>query len=90
MKVEFDKSFEKWLSKVNHKGLLKKIEVSILQLESARSLDQLPNIKKLNGYPSYYRIKIGNYRIGFELIKKSTIRLLIVADRQDIYKKFPK
>ncbi len=90
MKVEFDKSFEKWLSKVNNKGVLKKIEDSILKAEAAKSLDQLPNIKKLNGFQSFYRIKIGSYRIGFELIKKSTIRFLIVADRKDVYKKFPK
>ena len=90
MNVEFDKSFEKWLSKINSKTLLKKIEQVIIQMESAQSLDQVPGVKKLTGFKSYYRVKIGNYRLGFELYNKSTIRLIIFADRKDIYKKFPK
>lgn len=45
MKVEFDKSFEKWLSKISDKSLLGKIESVIIQLESAQSLDQILNVK---------------------------------------------
>ena len=90
MIVEFDKSFEKWLSKITDKPLLKKIEKVIIQLESVQSLDQVSNVKKLTGYKSYFRIQIGSYRLGFELIRKSTVRLIIIADRKDIYKRFPK
>jgi mRNA interferase RelE/StbE len=90
VKVEFDKSFEKWLSKVTDKGLLGKIEKVIIQLESVQSLDKVSNVKKLTGYKNYFRIQIGNHRLGFELMQKSTIRLIIIADRKDIYKRFPK
>lgn len=89
MKVEFDKSFEKWLSKITDKALLLKIEKVIIHLESVQSLDQVSKVKKLTGYKNYYRVQIGNHRLGFELVKKSTLRLIIVADRKDIYKKFP-
>lgn len=83
MKVEFDKSFEKRLSKITDKVLLGKIEKIIIQLESAQSLDQVTKVKKLAGYKNYFRIQIGSHRLGFELVKKSTIRLIIVADRKD-------
>jgi len=90
MKVEFDKSFEKWLSKITNKVLLGKIEKVIIQLESAQSLEQVSNVKKLIGFKNYFRVQIGNYRLGFELVQKSTVRLIIIADRKDIYKRFPK
>lgn len=90
MTVEFDKSFAKWLSKISDKALLKKIEKVILQLETVQTLGQISNLKKLTGYKNYFRVQIGNHRLGFELIKKSTIRLVIIADRKDIYKGFPK
>ena len=90
MNVEFDKSFEKWLSRIKDKSLLGKIEKVILQLEAVQSLDQVANLKKLTGYKSYFRIQIGSHRVGFELVQKSTIRLIIITNRKDIYKRFPK
>lgn len=89
MKVEFDKSFEKWLSKITNTLWLGKIEKVIIQLESVTSLDKISNVKKLTGYKNYFRIQIGHYRLGFELVNKSTVRLIIIADRKDIYKRFP-
>ncbi len=45
MTVEFDKSFEQWLSKINNKAVLKRIEGAILQMEGAESIDQIKHIK---------------------------------------------
>jgi len=89
MIVEFDKSFEKWLAKINDGIVLEKIEKAILQIEAAQSINQVHHIKKLSGFQNYYRIKLGSYRMGFERISKTTIRLIIVDKRKDIYKRFP-
>ncbi|MGB5025214.1 MAG: type II toxin-antitoxin system RelE/ParE family toxin [Saprospiraceae bacterium] len=89
MIVEFDKSFEKSLEKLKDLSLLSKVERIILSLESTDSLRQLKNITKLTGYKVYYRIKINEYRLGFEMIKEDRIRLIIIAHRKDIYKRFP-
>ena len=70
MIVEFDKSFEKSLEKLKDLSLLSKVERIILSLESTDSLRQLINITKLTGYKVYYRIKINEYRLGFEMIKE--------------------
>ncbi|MBK6859569.1 MAG: type II toxin-antitoxin system RelE/ParE family toxin [Saprospiraceae bacterium] len=70
MIVEFDKSFEKSLEKLKDLSLLSKVERIILSLESTDSLRQLKNITKLTGYKVYYRIKINEYRLGFEMIKE--------------------
>jgi mRNA interferase RelE/StbE len=61
-----------------------------LNAEAAQSIQDIPNVKKLSGYKSYYRIKIGDYRLGFERISKSTIRFVIIANRNEMYKRFPK
>ena len=89
MILEFDKSFEKSLDKIMDKALFNKIDKLIEQIEKVNSLSELLNIKKLSGFKNYYRIRIGDYRIGFEKINDSTIRFIVVAYRKDIYKIFP-
>jgi mRNA interferase RelE/StbE len=89
MKVSFDKSFIKAIVKIKNPLILKRIENIIYSLESAESIENVSNIKKLIGYTSYYRIKMGVYRIGFELIYDKEIKLITVLHTKDIYKKFP-
>jgi mRNA interferase RelE/StbE len=89
MKVEFDKSFERSLGKIHNPIILQRLKRIIIHLEISTSLTQVPSIKKLSGYSNYYRIRIGDYRVGLELIKKTTIRFIIIAHRKDIYKIFP-
>jgi mRNA interferase RelE/StbE len=89
MKVRFDKSFNKAIDKIKDPSLLKRIESIIIKLELIDSIDKMTNTKKLIGYTTYYRIKLGDYRIGFELISSNEIRLITIIHRKDIYKKFP-
>ena len=89
MIVKFDKSFHKSLNKINHQPTLSKIRKLILELEEKQSIQEIKSVKKLIGFKNFYRIRLGDYRVGFELINKDTIRLIIVAHRKDIYNKFP-
>jgi mRNA interferase RelE/StbE len=89
MKVKFDKSFIKAIDKIKDASLLKRIESVIYKLELVDSIDKVSNTKKLIGYTTYYRIKIGDYRIGLELINSNEVRLITVLHRKDIYNKFP-
>ena len=89
MIIEFDKSFEKSLEKIKNKSLLQRIEKTIIEFEHAKAFAELSNIKKLTGYKYYYRVRIGEYRLGFEKIADNTLRFIIVAHRKDIYKLFP-
>jgi mRNA interferase RelE/StbE len=77
------------LDKIKDPIILKRIETIIIQIETAKSLSELSNIKKLTGFPKYFRIRIGDYRSGFESIDKNSIRFIIIAHRKDIYKIFP-
>lgn len=89
MIVEFDKSFEKSIDKVKDKSILPNIETIIADLENAKSFQEIKNLKKLSGFKTYYRIRLGVYRIGLEKIAETTIRLIIVAHIKDIYRSFP-
>jgi len=89
MKIEFDKSFLKSLDKIKDSKILQKIEKIIIECESSTRISEISNIKKLSGFSNYFRIKSGNYRIGFEFIDKSIIRFIIITHRKDIYKRFP-
>ena len=88
MKVEFKKSFLKELQKLRNKGLKNSIADCIVQVESAQSINQIKNIKKLAGFEDYYRIRIGDYRIGVK-IEEDTIYFVVFEHRKDIYKNFP-
>lgn len=89
MKLEFDKSFLKSIDNIKDAKILSKLEMNISNFEKAESVQEISNIKKLTGFKDYYRIRIGDYRLGFELMNTDTIRLIVIAHRKDIYKKFP-
>ena len=89
MIVEFDKSFEKSLNQISDQATFKRLEKIIEKLENAKNITSVSNTKKLSGFKNYFRIRIGDYRLGIEKINDDTIRLIVVAHRKDIYKLFP-
>ena len=90
MELIFKKDFKKDIERIKDRKLLKKLKEILLELENAKSLSQLKNLdlKPLKGSENYYRIRIGQYRLGF---KKEENRLIILRfmHRKDIYKDFP-
>ena len=89
MIVEFDKSFLKSLDKIKDVYFLKRVEKIILEFERVGSINELNNTNTLSGFKTSYRTRIGDYRLGFELINSKTIRLIIITHRKDIYRIFP-
>lgn len=88
MKIHYESKFAKDLRSIRDTKLLAKIKEMIEECKLAASLTELKNVKKLQGYESYYRIRIGDYRVGIEVINEGLIftRLL---HRKDVYKYFP-
>lgn len=89
MIVEFDVSFEKSIFKLKDRLVAKKVLQLIENFEHARTISEIPNIKKLKGFTAYYRVRVGDYRIGLEKTDERTIRLIIICHRKDIYRLFP-
>lgn len=88
MKVEFDRSFEKSIRKLSNRTIADSVEAVIQDVESAKSIEDIRGLKKLTGHKDYYRIRKGDFRIGFRL-EGNTVRFIIVANRKDIYRQFP-
>ena len=88
MKTDFKKSFTKDLKKIREQDLKKRVTTAIKRAEEAKSLREVENIRKLRGSNRYYRIKIGDYRIGLKL-KDNLLIFIRFLHRRDIYKYFP-
>ena len=89
MKVIPTRRFLKDIKRVDEPTLKGKIKNVITGMEKASEPGDIPGNKKLkSGNRKFYRIRVGDYRIGIE-IDKSVIYLLILSHRKDIYKKFP-
>ena len=88
MKVEFRKSFAKDLGKIRDQDLLDRIKVAIEEIENAENLLDMSNIKKLKADGDYYRLRVGNYRIGF-IEDEEIISLVRVLHRREMYRYFP-
>lgn len=88
MKVIIDRSFQKDLLALQNKSLNKKVASCIEEVTKVTRLAEIKNLKKLTGWESYYRIRIGNYRIGMEVIDNKIIFIRILH-RKEIYRFFP-
>lgn len=60
----------------------------IEQIEQAADLQSIPHVKRLTSDGAYFRIRVGDYRIGL-LYEEATITLVRFLHRRDIYKYFP-
>jgi mRNA interferase RelE/StbE len=88
MNVEFRKSFEKDLNNLRDESLLQRIQAVIEEVEEAENLGDLSNLKKLKADGNYYRIRVGDYRIGIAL-DENTVIFVRVLHRKEVYRYFP-
>jgi len=90
MRTDFKKSFLRDIKKLKDKILLEKIRQAILAVEQAKTMQDIPDLKKLKGSKKgiYYRIHVDNYRIGIT-IENDVVTFLVFDTRKDIYKYFP-
>ena len=88
MKTLFRTSFAKDVRGIKNKDLLNHIKEAIIQVEKAQTSQEITNLKKLKGGSNYYRIRIGEYRIGL-IIESDTVTFVRCLNRKEIYRYFP-
>lgn len=88
MNVIYTKTITKDVRKIKDKKLVDKLTAIIQQLKTASSLEEIQQLKKLKGQPAAYRIRVGDYRLGF-YYEENTVILARMVKRSDIYKLFP-
>jgi mRNA interferase RelE/StbE len=90
VKFRIEKSFDRDLDRIKDKELPRKLRALISAIENTDTIREIPHIKKIEGYESYYRIKIGDHRLGMEAVSSKEVILLRFLHRKDIYRYFPK
>ena len=88
MIVKIDASFEKDIKKIKDKLILLKLKGIIEFCLDVQQLSQIPNAKKMTGFKNYYRIKLGDFRIGIR-IENDEIIFERILHRKEIYRFFP-
>jgi mRNA-degrading endonuclease RelE of RelBE toxin-antitoxin system len=86
--VEFRQSFIRDLKRIRDRQLVDRIKEAIEQLEQTDSLTKLAGVKPIQGQEHYFRIRIGDYRLGL-FLEGGTAVLVRFLHRKDIYRYFP-
>ncbi len=88
MQVDYTPRFEKRFDALRDDDLRVKLRDIVRKVESATDLSDIPNLKKMKGYPSAYRIRTGNYRVGL-FFEDGKVIFADFDHRKDIYSRFP-
>jgi mRNA interferase RelE/StbE len=86
--VRFKESFVRDLRNIKDKALLTRVRELIELVEQAQHLGQVANLKKLGGGGNYYRIRVGDYRLGLT-VEGDAVTFVRFLHREDIYRYFP-
>jgi len=82
-KIEHRTSVEKDIQKIPHKFLQKIIE----QIDHLQTIHIRVIVKKISGKYLYYRIRVNDYRIIYQVIEqKKLIIIERIRHRKDVYK----
>jgi len=90
MNILYKKSFGGDLEKISNAATKAKVGQIILLVGKVVSQSNIPGLKKMKTGKkgNYYRIRMGDYRIGVE-IEGDTVTFVAFGHRKDIYKSFP-
>ena len=88
MKVEFSNGFARDIGRIRNQSIRERIEKAIEQIERIDNFKEASNIKKLRVSGNHFRIRVGNYRLGFRL-ENDTVVFTRCLLRRDFYQRFP-
>ena len=88
MNTRFRESFAADLAAIPDTGLLRRIKKIIEHVEAVRTFQQIPNLKHLDAKGKYYRIRVGDYRVGF-VVEQGAVTFVRCLNRKEIYRFFP-
>ena len=83
MTATFRTSFLRDVRKIRDPILLARIRAAIETVEAADDLRNVSDLKKLSGSSGFYRVRVGDYRIGVA-IEDETVEFVRVLHRRDI------
>ena len=88
MNVAFEASFARDLKHIRDKHLLRRVQQVIEAIKAAPGISTVQDLEKMQGYDTFYRIRLGDYRIGIEVVADQVIFVRFLH-RKDVYRYFP-
>jgi len=88
MQSKFRERFNKDISKITDAKVISEIQMLFVNVDNAKIVADIKNIKKLKGNKKAYRIRVGDYRCGVYIIN-GIVEFTRFLHRKDIYKSFP-
>ncbi len=88
MKIAFEASFARDLKRIRDKPLLQRVQQTIEAIKLAPGIGSVSEPKKMQGYDTFYRVRLGDYRIGIEVVDDQVIFVRFLH-RKDVYRYFP-
>jgi mRNA interferase RelE/StbE len=89
MEILYGKKFSKDLDAISHETNIKAHFLKLIEtIITAKSLTDLKGVRKIEDYQAYFRIKVGDYRLGIKATQ-NTVELIRFLHRKDIYRRFP-
>jgi mRNA interferase RelE/StbE len=88
VKIAFRDSFAKDLALLTDQTLLRRVREVIERIDQARGFQEIPNLKRLETKGKYYRVRVGEYRLGL-VFENGALTFVRCLDRKAIYRFFP-
>lgn len=84
----YRKKFLKELATIPQKTRVQITQFAFEECPQLTSIEKAHKIEKMKGFPDYYKIRFGDYRVGVKY-ENNTLIFERVLHRRDIYKYFP-
>jgi mRNA interferase RelE/StbE len=89
MDILYGKKFSKDLDALRNEPKVRKSLLKVIKnIKEINSLRDLKGVKKIEGYSDYFRIKVGDHRLGIKL-GQNRVELIRFLHRKEIYRRFP-
>jgi mRNA interferase RelE/StbE len=88
MEINLTRPFQKEVRSLSAPVKIRILAI-IERVIEAETLDEIPNLKPMEGAHNYFRIRLGDYRIGIFRRQDKVIEFQRVGTRGNFYNRFP-
>ena len=88
MRVVTRSSFSRDLRKIRDRKVRDKVEKFLDEACEASSLTHMANVLPMTDHEGYFRVRVGDYRVG-PYLDGETLEIVRVLPRRDFYRVFP-
>ena len=88
MEVEYSAGFTRDLRRIRSSELRRRVLHKIEEIEEESSITEVTDVRRMRGGGHYYRVRIGDHRLGM-VVQANVATLLRFLHRREIYRYFP-